>query len=521
MTDKNGKVFQFKVDDRRRLAHYMPVQRTEVGYASAGPAPDECEIFRTASFSGGNKSSEPAMALRHNVPYTAERPGNAIPDECPLPERPDGIQRNYRVPVSILAGAAIAAASIGLAYLQSGPAKNRGMADYEEFRRSSKIERTVDVPDDLFRVIKEDTGLGYMGIAHAADLNGDGIDEISVVESCGSGGCWGETFTKRNGSYETIFNGLAEHMSPESSNGFRNLFETKKVYLPWGGFTNVTVKYEMVGGEYVKAGEFLSDDTMKQTVEFTRNYLRDEPNPERRREVFDELSTSIEALNAFDLLVFSSAPPNLPVPEDAFARRQLVDDLSRERGVNLSRYYDNSEGLRRFLFSSPQFVQPRTLTELGITFAALVGKNIQKELGLDAYAQYLQTLRKSNGYLDDDMKRTGRQPNPEELHRILWQGASGAIREDRLPVTRGQDTSTYRTWESPSGSGSSRNFNPRDVTGDPRYLSQPQPESRQQDMSRQIDQQTRQQLQQGAERGRQMFNQGMNKLFGPKDQNKK
>ncbi|HLD38913.1 MAG TPA: hypothetical protein VJB05_01210, partial [archaeon] len=125
--------------------------------------------------------------------------------------------------------------------------------------------------------------------------------------------------------------------------------------------------------------------------------------------------------------------------------------LSQERGINYTGY--SPDQLRRALFStmiSPDMLRSR---EGLVTVAGLsIANSLAKELGMDPYSQYINTLAKTNGYVANYISQTGNKPNPERLSQILAYGSADAIREEELHTHQGYSEEIGHTRTNPDGS---------------------------------------------------------------------
>ncbi len=378
---------------------------------------------------------------------------------------------------------------------------------YNEFRRSKKLgSREVPIPPEILGKIGIATTLGGEDVAQALDINGDGIDELSVTESCGSGGCFGSTWQETGSGYVKILDDLIGIVSENEQNGYRNIFLSKKIYLPQGGFTEGVVRYTWRNGTYERERIIFPPERIKQVANDTNSFFAIE-SPEGRRGILKGLENVMGT--HYTLMAFADMSSGGMIPENM--RMDYLREYSRETGKDfLNAYADDPEGFERILFNDGVLnlvvlppTDPRGYLLVGAK-AAL--KSVARDLKQDPYSKHIERMNRieqGSGWINAFRSRTGRYPTSHEFVNLYAQGAAGAIREDQLRTHGNPAYVNERRSGSITGETVSREYSPLGMPGDPRAVgARPSPNNGQ-EMSRQIDQAT----QQGLERGRQMGNQ--------------
>lgn len=515
----------FNVVDRRRFSNYSTTQPAGVNYVLPnGPASDDSdEAFRIACGSGPDKSREKYEPATPHVSVAENKHHQTSNDDSSLFNKVVGsiilgglgaaliagialkntnnTPRNSTPPQQIYKSAPVAqeafhARQIPPEFREYRQARANA---YKEYMNAVGPVRRVPVPPELIGMT---TNPDYAG---GFDLNNDGTDEIMLTTVCRDVACDNDIFQIQGAEYRKIL-GPTKGIKIIPKNGYAEVFSEERVGIPGHYFWNVIVKYSWDGNAYRETDRFMIPkdlEASRSTVKSLLQASQNSPDLTKKLQILENMFGIDTALHA---ILSSQLPSNIPLPEGDEYDRFLLQ-LSQDRGINYTGY--SPEQLRRALFTTMISPQMLSSPEGIATVAGLsIANSIAKELGRDPYSQYMNTLRKTNGYVDNYISRTGNNPNPERLSQILAYGAAAAIREDELPTRSTPDNSTYREWSSPSGSGNSRTFNPSNAPGDPRYLNN-QPRI---DQNQQMRERAQQMNQATQERMRQMGNQAQKHL---------
>ena len=222
-----------------------------------------------------------------------------------------------------------------------------------------------------------------------------------------------------------------------------------------------------------------------------------------------------------DALLISQAP-NIPLPPQGDEKYdRILIKMSEKYGMNLRGLENDQEQLRRAFFYSVVPIVVRTPEGLAMYFAGDVVNSILEQTGNDEWTSFARdVLAQVDPAVEAYVRQTGKAPTKERAQQLLMQGYTAALYENEIPTYSSPDSIKERRSNSITGETVTREFNPLETYGGPR-ASNPQPsyENRQHEMSRQIDQSSQQAVREGAEKTRQMFNQGVNQLgniFAPK-----
>lgn len=570
---KGGKDLPFKVVDNRRFAAYKQN--------------DGEEAFRTASFGGDNKPPESAAryaapdrsgtGLPRDEPY-AGGAGHTSESHA-AGEAKEKYELGKSKFLALASGAVIVvgglilgsmnnagnytarnAGNSGQSYTQqhsqpqqaqaeiyraeqmpSAPeiainveAFNRYQGHYEEkyneFARSPQVHmREVPIPH----------GISYTGDginwpkAFEFDINGDGVEEIYMPKGCtsnaGAGGrdCRGYIYQNSGSGYVEILDGPIDRISvsDRTANGYPVAFVTRKL-----AGTDVECEHLWNGQKYMESGRFVTPENLPVVVKNIQTAF-EEQNPQGISNYLRQLQESIGTYGAMRAFLQFQAPPGFTVPtgsEYVEYVRAYASEVARtnpelaERILN--RYADDPDSFFAALYGrslDPVFLRFSSPKSLAAVSLMMTARGFSKG-DWQRHLEFWDRAQNRIGFLAAYKDAAGAYPRNEAE---LWSAQNNVIREDRLRTIQSPDTSIYRRSESPYGATESREFNPTQVQGDHRLLSsRPMTgNQQQQERARQMDQAT----QQGVERGRQMFNQGINKAgealknILPKDPNKK
>ena len=321
-------------------------------------------------------------------------------------------------------------------------------SEYAEFKNGEHVTlNEIPIPPELVGRLNDPYNVPH---AFSIDMNDDGINEVVLQEGCGSGGCWGQIYQKTDAGFVPIIDESVRVLSREKTNGYRNAFLIKKVYLPAGGSTDVATKYIWNGQSYQKTNIILDPDMLSETASNFRDFFKSGRDASDVQRILQELEDNLGTDNILGTILLSQLSPNIPLPEGDEYDRFLLQ-LSQERGINYTGY--SPDQLRRALFStmiSPDMLRSR---EGLVTVAGLsIANSLAKELGMDPYSQYINTLAKTNGYVANYISQTGNKPNPERLSQILAYGSADAIREEELHTHQGYSEEIGHTRTNPDGS---------------------------------------------------------------------
>ena len=182
-------------------------------------------------------------------------------------------------------------------------------------------------------------------------------------------------------------------------------------------------------------------------------------------EDFSRRSGSLAGLNA---LFIASMPRNASMPT-GIEYEEYVKAYYEETGVNVSGLtLDELDGMLFTHNMDAAFFDPTS--KIGI--AMLATRYAGKALGPSDYDRHVDRWNRAQHYsgnIQTFINQTGRKPNHEELYNLSWQGASGAVREDKVRTIYG--TPGYVN-ERRSGSAAGETVTrevPLDSPGDPRY----------------------------------------------------
>src|SRR3989338_7676703 len=143
-------------------------------------------------------------------------------------------------------------------------------SEYAEFKNGEHVTLSeIPIPPELSNKLNDPYNVPQ---AFAIDMNDDGINEVVLQEGCGSGGCWGQIYQKTDTGFVTIIDESVRVLSKEKTNGYRNAFLIKKVYLPAGGFTDVATKYVWNGQTYQKAIIISDPEMLTETASNFRDF---------------------------------------------------------------------------------------------------------------------------------------------------------------------------------------------------------------------------------------------------------
>lgn len=366
--------------------------------------------------------------------------------------------------------------------------------------------------------------------AFAFDINGDGIEEIYMQNGCGSGGCWGSIYQNTGSGYMEILDSLMDRISDRTTNGYPVVFDVRKFYLPAGGFTDVAFEYAWNGQKYVESDKFIASENLSDVAENIQMVFETEQDLKSRSEFLRQLEGSIGTYDAMRTFLQFQAPPGFTMPTGSeyieYVREYAREVERTNPGMGeraLTRYADDPSGFFAALYGrslDPAFLNISDPMSLVAVSAQLALRHAGKS-DFERHMDRWDRAQRNSGFLAAYKNATGNYPRTEEE---LWSAQNNVVREDQLRDTPGQRVPTTMSYDPLSGSSTeSRQFSPGSVTGNPRYNTPYQPSQ----PRNFFDQQGRQNLnefrqrapqdlqrgvQQGAERGRQMLNQGINQL---------
>ena len=550
----NGEEAPLKVTDRRRIVYDRATN--EVSYQERGMQDDGQDAFRTASFGGETvprhvvmppeESRSKLYASMEDGVYGDGMYGDGMHGHETV--RP---QVNNHLPIKGLFGLGAAAAIAILSYNNSffsrfySPPKNEqayvtGQSNspntppqidldintaafneyqrqveerHEDFMRSRQIAesdmRQIPVPEGL-----PPLGDGLGAGAFAFDIEGDGTEEIYLQEGCGSGGCFGKIYQSNGSGYVEILDTPIDRISQRTVNGKPVVSDIRKHYLPRGGFTDMVVEYLWDGQRFSEHNRFMSPEFSSSVADNIRLSF-DGKNPRETSEFLRALEESIGTEYSLRAFLQAQAPPGFTMPTGSeyveYVRQYAIEVERTNPGMGgraLTRYADDPGGFFKAVYgrsSEPVFLDisnPKSIVGVSLVMTL-------KRLGRSDWERHMDLWNRAqnnSGFIAAHMNATGRYPQTEEE---LWSARNNVVREDKIPARGGGDSSNYRSWSSQSGSGSSRTFNPVDVPGDPRYLNSRPPPQTIRESAGQMDRATQQHMMQGAERSRQMINQGI------------
>lgn len=360
------------------------------------------------------------------------------------------------------------------------------------------------------------------------DLNDDHVPEIISPNACAAVGCDGAVYVNRkwgSSNYFPVARIRIDRVSKDKTNGYRNVFVSREVNLNGGLRTSVR-RHVYDGEKYVPDIAVEDPEVIDEASRHIARFFSRERSPKRRVELMRYIETSIGMHNAVYAFLQYQTPEGVNILRDDFLGHKFALEYARESGIAGFADIPPKE-LESMMFSS--FVDPSFLTCRNPKCYATVGakaaaQSVAKDLGRDAISRFSETLNNAEGgigWMNAYKTASGHLPRTaEELRNAATKGGAFAMTEDKLPVIRGQDTSTYRRSESPSGTTESRRFTPGGVTGDPNYRNYQTPQQSIQEKSQQMDRDTQ-------ERARQFGNQLENKgrelsekfrnMFKPKD----
>ncbi|MEK6887845.1 MAG: hypothetical protein AABX14_02755 [Candidatus Aenigmatarchaeota archaeon] len=373
--------------------------------------------------------------------------------------------------------------------------------------------KQVDVPEGLTFSANE-PGSG----AFALDINGDGTEEIYLQDGCGSGGCYGSIYQNNGSSYVKILDTPIDKISDRTVNGQPVVYNVRKHYLPEGSFTDMVLEYSWNGQEFVESDKFIMPESLSYVVENIQSSFSSR-NPEKISGFLRELDGSIGTYDALRAFLQFQAPPGFTMPTGSeyveYVRQYAIELEKNNPGLGeraLTRYANDPNGFFKAVYSHSgeqiflDISNPKSIVavSLGLTLKRLGKSDFERHMDLWNRAQ------NNSGFIAAYRNATGRYPQTEEE---LWGAQNNVVREDKLRTHQGSSEEIGHTRTNPDGTSQYRgDIYPGATSEQIRSIQAQQQrqaiEQRGQENVNQFRQDVGRGVQQGAERSRQMINQG-------------